>query len=142
MRIVFALAFIAAIAYGTSELRRWRTPEMRGLLTAKRRAMRIVSYVALLTVIGMAFGGTYLPVHHISKLTAVHELFYWCVCLVVAAIIPIVAIREFRATLSQQSLKEASAERDAALHAAVEAFQEAEHLAKRREEMPGRNGHG
>jgi len=141
MRTFSLILLTVCIVYGYTELRRWRSPELHDLLSAAQRARRIVNFAALCLVIGMSFGGTFLPVDHVSKRIALLEVIYWSVCLAVAAIIPLIAVVEYRATFRDGQIKRLADERDEAFRQVVEVVAKVEKKKKRREELSHRNGH-
>jgi hypothetical protein len=138
MRLLSGILLAVCLAYGYVELRRRR--EMRDFLTRSQRIRRAVNYAALCIVIMMAFGGTWLPSGHRTREVAVFELGYWSLCLVIAAIVPIIAVWDYRAIIRQVQTSKLAAERDESLREAVEAVAQAERKNRRRAEFPRRNG--
>ena len=142
MRILSAVFLVIAIVYAVLELRRWRSPEMAGVLTHGQKVLRISNFAALLIVVGMAFGGTFLPSGHLSKRMAAFELSFWLGCFLLAALVALTAIVEYGRTVRMARSRLLSAERNEAYQAMVGTLVEAEEKAERREQLPRRNGHG
>jgi hypothetical protein len=141
MRALSLSLLVFCLIYGVIEFRRWRSPELRDLLSRPQRIRRIVNYAALCVVIAMALGGTWFPTTHPTKQVAVLELAYWSVLLAVAAVIPIIAVWEYRATMRQSQIAALAADRDEAFQKVVEAVAKTEEQTRRRAELPHRNGH-
>lgn len=141
MRIFSAVLFALAAAYSAYELYRWRLPANREDLARPQKVRRIAGMVLLLSVCALCNHGTYLPSGHLSKHAAARQLVYWLFTLLLAAIIPLVAIREFRATLEQRNLRGLARERKDAYDSMLQSVVEAQNREAQRH-APGRNGSG
>ena len=141
MRDFSSILLIFCLLYGVSEFRKWRTPEMRDMLTQAQKVRRVANYAALLIVISMLLGGTWLPLSHPSRQTVVLELSYWTLCLAIAVVIPVVAVLEYRATMRQSQIAALAADRDEAFKQVVEIAAKSEERVRKRAELPHRNGH-
>jgi thiol-disulfide isomerase/thioredoxin len=141
MRILCAILLALCLAWGFTELRRWRVAEYRELLTRDQRTRRVVNFAALCLVIAMAFAGTYMPTHDVTKRIVLIEGIYWSACLAVLAVVPIIAVIEYCAVMRRGDIKGLAKERDEAFRNLVEMVADSE-KAKRKPDTPRRNGRG
>lgn len=62
LRAALLLSLVAVLAFGVWEMRRWRTPPLRDLISARQRRLRVAGLVFLLLTLALWLGGTFLPV--------------------------------------------------------------------------------
>ncbi len=102
MRIAAAALLLIVLVFGALELLRWRQLG-DGLLTVHQKRRRVLGLVLLTAVLGMAYGGSYLPSSHLSKVVAEEEALYWLACLLISVFIPLVAFFELKDSLRRSA---------------------------------------
>lgn len=113
VRLAIGALIVAVVALAAFEFNRWRDAAYRDALSRAQKGRRIAGAVLLLTVLGMVYGGTYLP-SHAGAYVASLELLYWLLCLLVAVFLPIVAYLEAKTSLLKFARERREAKAEAA----------------------------
>ena len=83
LQVILWLALPLALAYAVWEARRWRTPPMSEMISARQRRIRAWGLAFLLLTLALWLRGTYLPLPRTpartraQKLAVLHYLEHW-----------------------------------------------------------------
>lgn len=109
LRALLILALLAVSCYGAWEVRRWRTPDSRALISPRQRRLRIWGLFFLLLTLGLWLGGTRLPTpKHGARTRAAREaalryIGYWTVTSLAALPLIPLALLDSRENLRRLS---------------------------------------